>query len=104
MTLVTTEDTAAPASPPPTVGRIVHYRLSEYDVAQISARRAPGTANSGNSVMVGEVCAAVVVRTWGADPGCAVNLQVLLDGDDSYWATSRCGGDDPGQWSYPPRV
>ncbi|GAA4560510.1 hypothetical protein [Planotetraspora kaengkrachanensis] len=32
------------------------------------------------------------------------NLQVLLDGNDAYWATSRTEGDEPGRWSWPPRV
>jgi hypothetical protein len=31
-----------------------------------------------------------------------VNLQVVLDGNDHYWATSRIQGDEPGQWRWPP--
>jgi hypothetical protein len=44
---------------------------------------------------------AVVVSTFGGE---AVNLQVLLDGPDSFWATSRHEGDEPGTWAWPPRV
>jgi len=51
-------------------------------------------------VAEGEQYPAVVVRTFG---GTTVNLHVLLDGNDTYWATSRMEGDDPGQWSWPPR-
>ena len=102
MALITmSEDAAAVPAAPPTVGQIVHYRLSSGDVEQINDRRVPGVAQSGNRVAVGDICAAVLVRTFG---GQAVNLKVLLDGDDSYWATSRCGGDADGQWSWPPRV
>ena len=125
--MVTTEDAVAPA--PPTVGWIVHYRLNEYDAVDINRRRddfaafqrlhrsdpsaypAPGDAGAtghvahvGNRAAAGQVYPAVVVATWGTTPGCAVNLQVVLDGTDTYWATSRCGGDADGQWSWPPRV
>jgi hypothetical protein len=43
----------------------------------------------------------MVVRTFG---GPAANLQVHLDGTDTYWATSRCEGEGPGFWAWPPRV
>jgi hypothetical protein len=58
----------------PSPGRIVHYKLAEGDVAAIKQLKGQG------------------------------NLQVFLDGDCSYWATSRKQGDDPCQWSEPPRV
>lgn len=87
--------------PNPTVGRIVHYRLTWDDAAQIAATRA-GAA--GNPPSEGDVCAAIVVSTWGPTTNSAINLQVLLDGPDSYWAPSRNVGDVPGTWSWPPRV
>ena len=84
----------------PTIGRIVHYTLSANDVAQIEKRRGPAGAG-GNRVDVGEVYPAVVVRTFGGD---AANLQVLLDGGDNLWATSRTEGEGHGRWFWPPRV
>lgn len=108
----------------PTLGRIVHYRLSTGDAEQINRRREdfaafnavhrhagtvpnPGHAGRtghighyGNEVREGELFPATVVRTFG---GTTVNLQVLLDGNDAYWATSRMEGDEPGQWSWPVR-
>jgi len=107
-----------------TICRIVQYRLSSDDAVSINKRRddfevfsratrgaAPGqpgatghVAHVGNRVVAGEVYPAVVVRTFGAGPDCAVNLQVLLDGADTYWATSRCAGPGEGQWFWPPRV
>jgi len=107
----------------PTVCRTVLYKLHGGDVDQINRRRAdfaafnrahrpadhePGSfpgrsghiGHFGNQVAEGEQYPAVVVRTFG---GTTVNLHVLLDGNDTYWATSRMEGDDPGQWSWPPR-
>jgi hypothetical protein len=86
----------------PTVGRIVHYRLSESDVQSIKFARsaAGGMYPQGNPVAPGDTYPAVVVRTFG---GPNVNLQVLLDGPDSFWATSRPEGDGPGTWCWPPR-
>jgi hypothetical protein len=108
----------------PTIGRVVHYKLHQGDVDQINRRRAdfaafnrenrdtaaepghfPGRSGHighyGNEVTEGDVYPAIVVRTF---LGTTVNLQVQLDGNDTYWATSRSEGDDAGFWSWPPRV
>lgn len=87
-----------------TVGRIVHYQLSEGDVAAIDQkypRVTSADAARRNPVKVGDVCAAVVVAVFSES--CA-NLRVLLDGTDTYWATSRSEGTAPGSWAWPPRV
>lgn len=85
------------------IGEIVHYTLGEMDAKAINDRRKiaeghghrinlPGVQiHNGNQVKEGDVFPAVIVRDWG---GC-VNLKVLLDGDDSYWATSRSEGEGP---------
>ncbi len=108
----------------PTVGRIVHYTLTQQDADAINVRREhylvfcatltgqplpgePGMnghmAHVGNTAREGDVCAATVVRTF--DPSVSTaNLQVHLDGNDTYWATSRQEGDRPGYWSWPPQV
>lgn len=83
----------------PTVGRILHYTLNDHDAEVINSRRVDDPT-VGNTVHPGEDYPALVVRVW--DP--SVNLQVLLDGRDSHWATSRLEGDEPGQWRWPPRV
>ncbi|WP_214103229.1 hypothetical protein [Acrocarpospora catenulata] len=86
----------------PTIGRIVHYTLNAGDAQIIESRRAQSD-RVGNHVEAGQVYPALVVRVF--DPSApTVNLQVYLDGDDSYWATSRTEGDTPGSWSWPPRV
>lgn len=68
-----------------TPGRIVQYVLSADDAERINSRRVADPA-SGNPVIHGGIYPAMVVQTFG---GPAVNLQVFLDGGDSYWATSR---------------
>lgn len=84
----------------PTIGRFVHYTLTDDDAATIASRRTD-LGVGGNAVQAGDIYPAVVVRTFG---GPAVNLQVLLDGWDTYWAHSRCEGDEAGHWHWPPRV
>jgi hypothetical protein len=106
----------------PSIGRIVHYTLTQQDAAEINRRRSdyqafrsnfsgpsdPGQAGAdghiahvGNHAAEGQVCAATIVRTFG---GPAVNLQVHLDGNDTYWATSRTEGTEPGTWTWPERT
>ena len=103
----------------PTIGQIVHYRISDYDAQEINRRRTDAGAftrtlagsinpgehgrtghvlHSGNSVSEGQVYPAFVVATFG---GTSANLHVLLDGNDTFWATSRTEGSEPGQWYRP---
>ena len=91
-----------------TPGRIVLYKLSEDDAAQVNRRRvstaghgegwpAGAQAHVGNPARAGDVYPCVVVRAW-SDTN--INGQVLLDGNDTFWATSRVEGDDDGQWMW----
>lgn len=84
----------------PSIGRIVHYTIADHDVAALTK----DASVKRNAVEAGQVYPAMIVRTWGTTEGSSVNLQVFLDGDCSYWATSRGEGDGPGQWAQPPRV
>lgn len=90
-------------SQPPTIGRIVHYRLTQGDVDLINERH-PQVVDGRqvrNAVHEGTVLGARVVAAFG---GTAVNLKVDLDGYGEYWATSRPEGENPGNWFWPPRV
>lgn len=69
---------------------VVLYQLTEQDAARINARTVRNTAHAG------DVLPAIVVRVFGP---ALVNLQVLLDGEGSLWATSRHPGAEPGQWT-----
>lgn len=85
----------------PTPGRIVAYKLTAYDAESINKRRADlrdsgfaqqntgGQCHVGNGVAAGDVYPLVITRVWSPLPGGAVNGQVLLDGNDTLWATSR---------------
>lgn len=100
-------------SPIPTIGRIVHYRLSEYDAATINRRRSDASekidwhralksgamVHVGNRVEAGHVYPAMIVRVWSDSPApnTAVNLQVFLDGTDVFWATSTSVDDGDGK-------
>jgi len=114
----------------PSIGRLVHYRLSAQDVEQITRRRTTGKsiadrmnsklvnpqggedvaawpagaqAHIGNDVHEGDAFPMLIVRVWGPSAESAVNGQVFLDGNDVFWATSRTVGDQPGTFSWPTR-
>lgn len=102
-----------------TVGRTVHYTLTEQDAEAINRRRADtgrhldehreradgSQLHVGNHATTGDVYPMLIVRVWGG-PDTGVNGQVLLDGNDTYWATSRQQADGPegapGCWHWPP--
>jgi len=113
----------------PSVGRIVHYMLSESDAEQINRRRTSSQdisrrieaeawplgaqAHIGNRAEAGQVYPMLIVRVWSATPDevTSVQGQVFLDGNDVFWATSRSQvpsdiSDDQkqGRWFAPPRV
>lgn len=90
----------------PTVGRIVLYTLTDYDL------------DDQHQSQVGRTRPAVIVETWGNEKhdafemGSAVNLQVFVDGsNDGYpnsllWKTSVLYSESarPGRWCWPPRT
>lgn len=103
----------------PTIGRIVIYTLTDADAEAINRRRkeaevakqstiAPlewplgAQVHIGNSVAQGMSFPMVIVRTWGDTPESAVQGQVLLDGNDTFWAMSRVCGEHAGMWRWPP--
>lgn len=84
-------------------GRIVYFVFDAQSAAEVMRRRTTGTAiaeklhndppiwpagaqaHIGNHLAAGAICPAMVVAHFGGD---VVNLQVMLDGSDTYWATS----------------
>lgn len=118
----------------PTIGRIVHYRLSAKDAENINRRRddfksgrgkswvAGAQAHVGNFAGEGDVLPLIVTAVWPTEyaslaylahhePGTTydgpegVNGQVLLDGNDSLWVTSAPQHATlTGCWSWPPRT
>ncbi len=107
----------------PSIGRIVHYTLSEDGAKQINRRRTTSgsiaarvsndswplgaQAHVGNPATVGDVVPLMIVCIFLDEygPGVpGVNGQAILDGNDSLWVTSAREGTEPGQWFWPPRV
>lgn len=82
----------------PKPGNTVLYTLSESDAQEINRQ-----SRGGNRAHAGDVLPMIVIRNW--DPGGSnlVNGQVLLDGSDTYWATSRGPAHEsvPGSWHWP---
>ncbi|WKU03743.1 hypothetical protein [Micromonospora sp. HUAS LYJ1] len=100
----------------PTIGRIVHYRLSDADVAAINAGRDTiAVQKHRNPVSAGQVYPATITAVFDEASGTA-NLVVQLDGTQQHWVTSRKRGEPadghepsggtipPGTWCWPPRV
>lgn len=86
----------------PTIGRIVHYRVTEANVEFIRARRnAVHSILRGNEVDVGDVFPLLIVRVWGAQPSSYVNGQLFLDGNDQIWVTSTKAGEGIGEFTWP---
>lgn len=99
----------------PTIGRIVHYMLTQADADAISSRRRDADNHmhthrsraTGVMVHVGEYAYAgnvfpmLIVKTWGQVEGAAVNGQVMLDGNDCLWVRSVIEGNAMGQYSWP---
>lgn len=98
---VLAEERDTPARP--AIGRIVLYTLTSAEATAINDLRLPTSSghSAGNRAEGGQVYPAVVVGVF--DPSTTTaNLQVLLDGNDTYWATSRTQGDGPSHWAWPP--
>jgi hypothetical protein len=118
----------------PTIGRIVHYRLSAEDASQINRRRTSGVsiatrmktfaksaeatadpavvygwpegaqAHIGNVVAEGDTFPMLITKCWGDHESSAVNGQAYLDGNDVFWVTSACVGEGPRTFSWPTRA
>lgn len=94
----------------PSICKIVQYTLSDQDAVLINKRRDDSfvsqtvhSAVVGNMARGGDVYPAIVVRVFegGTEVNGVCNLQVMLDGNDTYWATSRTEGAEPGNWHWP---
>jgi hypothetical protein len=101
----------------PSVGRIVHYKLTEEQAEAVNRRRvarphdpewpAGAQAHVGNSAHAGDVVPLIIARIWPDEYGPGfegVNGQAFLDGNDQLWVTSVKQGTGPGEWSWPPRA
>ncbi len=102
----------------PTIGCIVHYKLSAQDAGAINRRRRDAKekmdwhvalktgaqVHVGNEASAGDVFPMMITRVWGSTPESAVNGQVFLDGNDLFWTTSVHAGDKPAEFAWPQRA
>jgi hypothetical protein len=102
----------------PTIGRIVQYCLSYQDAVEINAARNKAFADVrsktsdksvrparvGNVVKEGDIVVMMIVAVWSDS---CVNGQLILDGNDSHWVTSRnlsgVYNTGAGTWAWPAR-
>jgi hypothetical protein len=120
------------SSPGPTIGRILHYRLSKSDADFVNEKRAlsgqnqhmpthGAQAHSGNGVSEGQIFPLIVTMSWpeeypegklgrfdgtrvDLESHCGVNGQLFLDGNDSLWIRSAPQHRmEAGCWFWPPR-
>lgn len=78
----------------PSIGRIVHYKLTWTDMNTINDAVNGGAGKlAANVPRVGDVYPAMIVRTWGGTAASSVQLQVFIDGNFTIWATSVCAAE-----------
>ena len=96
----------------PTIGRIVHYRLTENQAKNLNAeddghdpwrpseQRDP---NEKRPYTTGSLVAGIVISVIDRD---TVNLRLFIDRNypEEKRITSVIRGDGPGEWDWPPRV
>ena len=81
----------------PSIGRIVHYTLSDVDVLRIKVMPHDNTRNGH---LIGQHLPMIICVVHEA----CVTGQVFLDGQDSLWIVNRVEGTEPGTWHWPERV
>lgn len=91
------------SKPTPQLGWLVHYVLGRKAVQAITSRRAYSGAR-GTEPQTGQVCAAFVVgyHPTSTEEEPLLNLRVLLDGEDDYWAEAVWEGleDETDTWRW----
>lgn len=101
----------------PTIGRIVHYTLTEQEATLINRRRAStesiaqrikaglwplgAQAHIGEEAQAGDVLPMMVTSVFSQE---VITGQVFLNGNDTLFKFNAEQGDEPGQWSWPPKV
>lgn len=79
----------------------MNFTMSAYEAAKINKRRLDlDYTENGNQVYAGQTFPMIITRVWSDT---MVNGQILLDGNDSHWATSVNLGEGDGFWSWPVR-
>lgn len=91
------------SNPVASVGRIVHYRVTEKDLYSIRFHH-PGTLS-----VEGDILPMLIVRVWvagGSGEVAYVSGRLFVDGEGpgSIWLPKVEEGTEPGQWYWPERT
>jgi hypothetical protein len=81
-----------------TPGRIVNYKLSQYDIEELIIMAKEHDYSFGDP-QPGDVIPAIVVKVHS--DGLSFNGKAFLDGEPDLWVTSVTEGAHPGQWHWP---
>lgn len=101
----------------PTIGRTVHYVLSQADVDRIIDGRADAISDAqarnrevcfGDPVAEGDILPMIIVKVHETSEDNLVNGHIFLDGTDVLWRENIPAAtlDDGyiGRWSWPPQL
>lgn len=81
----------------PAAGKVVLYRLTAVDAAQIIERRIAHPCVSGCFPRPGDIVPMHIVRVLANQ---RVNGQAILDGNDALWVAQASEGAGPGMWEF----
>lgn len=87
----------------PSIGRIVHYVLTQSDANKIEHLR-NSEDFQGNPHSAGQHLPMIIAIVWPNEYGDShdgVNGQVIVDGNFGLWITSVKEGEGPGTWHWP---
>jgi len=104
--------------PKPSIGRMVHYALTEDEADEINARRTdavrselvkrrPGhMAHVGNTVIEEQIVSMTITAVHDGEyvGHYRVNGQCTLDGNDTLWVEGADLGNEAGRWNWPERI
>lgn len=82
----------------PTLGRIVLYTLGDSEAAELVKKYGDQIGRTLNQPRAGQAYPAMIVAVFSDT---CVNLRVQLDGEPTYWATSRTLGEGEWRWAWP---
>lgn len=87
----------------PSVGRIVHYKISKGQALEAFNMKSEHQGLHSNPLSEGEVYPMLITKVWDKEPTeiSVVQGQVFIDGNFSLWVSSAKQGTEINQWHDP---